>query len=202
MKAGNMGAADNAAVGPRPEGARLGSCRFGPHPQVLLPMGIRRRPVTGHQPACPQLAQARSLRKGFAGRQSVVVSRCSDWGEKIPAHLSAQGAGNFGHRGHQLEMFSGHKEAEGGAAAVALTPPPAPRTPLLRDTWAPTWARRPLGVCSIRHLADASITNMQVVSGSGGQKPSTTQASLLVPRSPWANQEKASHRGQGSGELQ
>lgn len=123
MKAGNMGAADNAAVGPRPEGARLGSCGFGPHPQVLLPVGIRRRPVPGHQPACPQLAQARSLRKGFAGRQSVVVSRCSDWGEKIPAHLSAQGAGNFGHRGHQLEMFSGRKEAEGGAAAVALTPP-------------------------------------------------------------------------------
>ena len=40
-----------------------------------------------------------------------MVSECLGWKEKIPAHLSAQGVGSFGPGCHQLEMFSGQREA-------------------------------------------------------------------------------------------
>lgn len=156
------------------------------------------RPSARLPPACP----GEELEKGLCREAECGGQQVLGLGREDSCTPVCPGGGQLWAQGPSAGDVLRTQRGRGGGCCSRSHPPPAPRTPLLRDTWAPTWARRPLGVCSIRHLADASITNMQVVSGSGGQKPSTTQASLLVPRSPWANQEKASHRGQGSGELQ
>lgn len=104
-------------------------------------------------------------------------------GGEIPAHLSARGRAALGPGAISWRCSQGEKN-RGSCRGRSQSPAPAP--PLLWDTGAPSWARPPLGACTVQHLAEASVTVTQRVTGPGGQEQAPTRASPLALGSPWA----------------